>query len=210
MENFEITFKAALKPKPMPGLSQRQIDDHFDVKYKGYITKFNEIQTKLKGADKKGANPNYSEVRELMVERLFNHNSIKLHEAYWQCLSGAGEPPNALKKMIDEDFGSYNAWKEEFKACGLEARGWAILGFDMDSGRLFNFVTDAHMIAPINVVGLMIMDMYEHAYYIDYGSTVKRYVEEGFLPNMSWNYAAQAIERYHVPQHRQELLKKAA
>lgn len=209
MKKFEVAFKASLKPKPVPGLSQRQIDDHFDVKYKGYITKFNEIQTKLKGADKKEANPNYSEIRELMVERLFNQNSIKLHEAYWQCLASAGDPPQALKKMLDEDFGSYQAWKEEFKACGLEARGWAILGFDMDSGRLFNFVTDAHSIAPINVVGLMIMDMYEHAYYIDYGATVKRYVEEGFLPNMNWNYAAQAMERYHVPQHRKELLKAA-
>ncbi len=209
MENFEVAFKTALKPKPVPGLSQRQIDDHFDVKYKGYVTKFNEIQTKLKGADKKKANPNYSEVRELMVERLFNHNSIKLHEAYWQCLAGAGDPSQALKKMLDEDFGSYAAWKEEFKACGLEARGWAILGFDMDSGRLFNFVSDAHSIAPINVVGLMIMDMYEHAYYIDYGATVKRYVEEGFLPNMNWSHAAQSIERYHVLEHRKKLLKAA-
>jgi Fe-Mn family superoxide dismutase len=209
MENFEVKFKAGLKPKPMAGLSQRQIDDHFDVKYKGYVTKFNEIQEKLKSADKKGANPNYSEVRELMVERLFNHNSIKLHEAYWQCLAGAGDPPTEIKKMLDEDFGSYKGWQEEFKACGLEARGWAILGFDMDSGRLFNFVTDMHSIAPINVVGLMIMDMYEHAYYLDYGATVKRYIEEGFLANMNWDYAAQSLERYHVLQHRKELLKAA-
>jgi Fe-Mn family superoxide dismutase len=63
--------------------------------------------------------------------------------------------------------------------------------------------------APWNVVGLMIMDMYEHAYYIDYGSTVKSYVEEGFLPNMNWKYAAEAIDRYHVTQHRKELLKAA-
>lgn len=206
---LEARFKSELKPRPTSGLSESQMNDHFDVKYKGYVTKFNEIQKKLEKAGQKEANVNYSEFRELMVERLFCHNSIKLHEAYWQCLSGPGEPPAPLKRMIEEDFGSYKAWKEEFRACGLAARGWAVLGFDLDSGRLFNFITDIHSIAPWNVAGLMVMDMYEHAYYIDYGATVKRYVDEGFLPNMNWSYASQAIDRYHITQHRKELLKAA-
>jgi Fe-Mn family superoxide dismutase len=207
---FEATFKRQLKPKPMPGLSQRQINDHFDVKYKGYVAKFNEIQKKLGTIGKETPNPNYSEVRELLVERLYCHDSIKLHEAYFQCLGGAGDPPQKLLQMIEEDFGGFNAWKEEFKACALTARGWAVLGFDLDSGRLFNSATDFHSIAPWNVVGLMVLDVYEHAYYIDYGASVKSYVEEGFLKNMSWRHSEKAIERHHITQHRQEAIKKAA
>ncbi len=210
MTQFQAQFKPELKPKPMPGLSDRQINDHFDIKYKGYITKFNEIQKKLAEVNKETANPNYSEPRELWVERLFNYNSIKLHEAYWQCLSGAGDPPDLIKKLIKEDFGSYDNWKEEFKACGLSARGWTICAFDLDSGRLFNFLTDNHAIGAWHVVPLMIMDMYEHAYYLDYGGTVKNYVEEGFLPNMSWNYAAKMLERHPLSEYRTSLVKKAA
>jgi len=208
--DFEAKFKTDLKPKPMPGLSQKQINDHFDVKYHGYVTTFNEIQKKLRKIDRKTTSPNYSETRELYVERLFCHNSIKLHEAYWQCLSSPAEPPAPLRRMIDEDFGSYHDWQEEFRACGLSARGWAVMGFDFDSGRLFNFVTDIHSIAPWNIAGLMVLDVYEHAYYIDYGASVKTYVEEGFLANMSWEYASNALERYHILEHRRELLKKAA
>src|SRR5579871_1852766 len=210
MIQFQAQFKANLKPKPMPGLSDRQLTDHFDVKYKGYITKFNEIQNKLKEIDKQKANPNYSGVRELLVERLYCHNSIKLHEAYWQCLAGPGDPPDFVKQILTEDFGSYDNWKEEFKACGLSARGWSVCGFDLDSGRIFNILTDTHSIGAWNMIPLMIMDMYEHAYYIDYGASVKSYVEEGFLPNMSWNYAAKMIERYPLSQYRTSLLKKAA
>ncbi|TAK02042.1 MAG: superoxide dismutase [Candidatus Manganitrophaceae bacterium] len=210
MVQFQAQFKPELKPKPMPGLSDRQLNDHFDIKYKGYVTKLNEIQTKLKGVNKEAPSPNYSDIRELLVERLFNYNSIKLHEAYWQCLAGASDPPEPIKQMITEDFGSYNTWKEEFKACGLSARGWSICAFDLDTGRLFNFLTDNHSIGAWNVIPLMIMDMYEHAYYIDYGGTVKRYVEEGFLPNMSWKYAARMLERHPLSEYRTSLLEKAA
>lgn len=209
MIEFQAKFKEDLKPRPVPGLSDRQIDDHFDVKYKGYVTKFNEIQNKLKEADKQKANPNYSETRELLVERLYCHNSIKLHEAFWQCLSGRSDPPDILKQMISEDFGSYDNWKQEFKACGLSARGWSICGFDLDSGRIFNVLTDNHSIGAWNIIPLMILDMYEHAYYIDYGASVKSYVEEGFLPNMSWNFAAQMLNRYPLAQYRTSLRKAA-
>ncbi|MBI3805188.1 MAG: superoxide dismutase [Nitrospirae bacterium] len=209
MIQFQAEFKKNLKPKPIPGLSDKQLNDHFDVKYKGYVTKFNEIQKQLQEVNKSKANPNYSGVRELLVERLYCHNSIKLHEAYWQCLSGESDPPDQIKQMISEDFGSYDSWKEEFKACGLSARGWSVCAFDLDSGRIFNFLTDTHSIGAWNATPLMIMDMYEHAYYIDYASSVKTYVEEGFLPNMSWNYAAQVIERYRITDLRTSLGKAA-
>ena len=111
--------------------------------------------------------------------------------------------------MISEDFGSYESWKEEFKACGLTARGRSDCAFDLDSGRIFNYLTDTHSIGAWNAIPLMIMDMYEHAYYIDYASSVKTYVEEGFLPNMSWNYAAQVIERYRITDLRTSLGKAA-
>lgn len=209
MIQFEAEFKEDLKPKPMPGLSEKQLDDHFDVKYKAYITKFNEIQKKLQEVNKSAANPSYSDVRELLVERLFNYNSIKLHEAYWQCLSGEADPPEPIKQMIKEDFGSYKNWKDEFKACGLSARGWSVCAFDLDNRRIFNFLTDSHDIGAWNVVPLMIMDMYEHAYYIDYGASVKTYVEEGFLPNMSWNYAAEVMERIPLNELRTSVRRAA-
>lgn len=111
--------------------------------------------------------------------------------------------------MISEDFGSYDNWKQEFKVCSLSPRGWSIYGFDLDSGRIFNVLADNHAIGAWNIIPLMILDMYEHAYYIDYGASVKSYVEEGFLPNMSWNFAAQMLNRYPLAQYRTSLRKAA-
>jgi len=114
-----------LKPSNLKGISNEQIEPHFEAHYKGYVTKYNEIQEKL-------------------AEETFNYMGVVLHELYFGYLKPQGSPSEALKKKVEEDFGSWDACVQELKAAGLTFRGWAILGLDVFSGRLVVNGLDAH------------------------------------------------------------------
>ncbi len=171
----------------LEGLSERQLKEHHDVLYAGYVKKWNEIQEKLKSSDRAAANATYSEFGELKREETFALNGIKLHEGYFDNMkAGGSEPSGIIKEWIEKDFGSYEQWETDFKALGIAARGWAILAFDLDEGRLYNYLCDSHNQGGVwNSVALFIMDVYEHAYFIDFGSDRKSYIE-AFWKNFDW------------------------
>ena len=194
-----------LRYTALEGISEKQLKEHHDVLYAGYVKKWNEIQEKLKTTDRAAANGTYSEFGELKREETFALNGIKLHEGYFDnMVLGGGEASGKIKEWIAEDFGSYEKWAEDFKALGIAARGWAILAFDLDDGRLRNYLCDSHNQGGVwNAVALFIMDVYEHAYFLDFATARKAYIET-FFKNINWDEPNVVIERLKLEQFRRQ------
>lgn len=192
---------AEFKPRPLkyrslPGLSERQLAEHYKL-YVGYVNKTNEIRGKLPRSDRAAANATYSEYRELKLEETYSLNGIKLHELYFGNLGGRGGPPDGeIGYFLDRDFGSWRSWSEDFHALGLAARGWGILALDLDEERLRNFLLDAHNLGGIQrTVPLLVLDVYEHAYFIDYGTNRAGYLNT-FFRNIDWAEVNRRLQPY--------------
>ncbi|MCL4314126.1 MAG: Fe-Mn family superoxide dismutase [Candidatus Thermoplasmatota archaeon] len=200
-EKWEIKDK--LKPSGLDGISNQQIDYHFETHYKGYVNKLNEIWEKLQSADRSKANQNYSEFRELKLEETFNYDGSLLHELYFENLKAQkSSVPEDLKKAIERDFGSYEKWVEDFKATGTAFRGWALLVFDLNTGKLRNIGADVHNTNGIwNAIVVLALDVYEHAYYTDFGPKRAGYLD-AFMKNVDWSSVSKryskAVKCYEV------------
>jgi|SRR3989344_5423629 len=182
--------------KDLDGISKRMIDEHWKL-YQGYVKKSNEIQEKIRIADKSEANASYSYIGELKRQETFAVNGMKLHEVYFGHLGGSGTPGGELVKMIEKDFGSLDKWKEDMIATGLSARGWAILCFDYRDNKLHNYGSDAHNVGAVwGAIPLIVLDVYEHAYFLDYGVARKDYINS-FFKNLDWDYANKILHHYH-------------
>ncbi len=188
-----------LKYKTLPGLSEKQLTEHHDVLYAGYVKKINELREKLAKADIASANGTYSELRELKVEETFALNGVKLHEGYFDNMGGkGGKATGTILQWIEQDFGSFDKWAEEFKALGLCARGWVVLAFDFHDKKLHNYVCDAHNQGGIwGAIPLLILDVYEHAYFLDYATARKKYTEV-FMNLIDWDVVNALITNYNL------------
>ena len=179
-------------PKPslskMDGISTKTMEEHYKL-YEGYVKKANEIWNKLVGMDPDpaAANPTYSEIRELKVEFSRAVGGVKNHQAYFAHLGGkGGQPGGALLKHIEKDFGSFDRWAKDLKATGIAARGWAWLALDFQTWKLMNYIGDEQNTYPIwNATPLVALDVFEHAYFIDYGTKKGDYID-AFLKNLDW------------------------
>jgi superoxide dismutase, Fe-Mn family len=170
------------------GLSERQMAEHVKL-YEGYCKKIDEIRKKVSETNKEG-NATYSEIRELKLEEGFCINAIKLHELFFEKL-GKKEIGKDLLDRITQSFGSYEYWKAEFIALAMSARGWVILAWDYKDNKLHNYIADMHNQGGVwDTVPLLVLDMYEHAYFIDFGTDKKKYIE-WFLENINW----EAVEK---------------
>lgn len=194
-------MRTPYEPKKLPvekdldGMSLKSVTEHNKL-YEGYVKKTNEIQEKLKTADKASANGVYSEFGELKRQETFAVNGMKLHEFYFALLGGTGECTGTIKGMIEKDFGSFDAWKEDFIATGMSSRGWAVLCFDWSDMHLHNYGSDAQNVGAVwNCSPLVAMDVYEHAYFMDHGTARKTYIE-AFLKGLNWEFANKLVETY--------------
>jgi Fe-Mn family superoxide dismutase len=169
------------------GMSQRLMTEHYKL-YEGYVKKANEIQEKLKTVDKSTANATYSDLRALKLGYSFALDAIKSHELYFQNISGkGGQPQGWVGSEIEKHFGSYDNWLQDMKATGIAARGWVWFAYDWQTKQLFNFLGDAHDAFPIwHATPLVALDVYEHAYMIDYGVNRADYID-AFFKNLDWN-----------------------
>lgn len=188
----------AVKPlnyKSLPGLSEKLLSEHHDVLYAGYVKKLNEIRAKLDTADRAEANASYSLFGELKREETFTANAIKLHEAYFETLGGSGQPSGAILEMINRDCGSVDVWRSEMVAAGIASRGWVVLAYDLDLHCLITYICDTHNLGCIwNAVPLIVLDVYEHAYYLDYATGRKGYIE-AFLNSLDFAYPNGVVKR---------------
>ncbi|MBD3166401.1 superoxide dismutase [bacterium] len=172
----------------LSGISEQVNKWHHDKHYAGYVAKRNEIETKLDAMKEKAGNMNYSEFGELKRRETFNASGQILHEIYYDVMGGDGKPDEGSEvyKKIVEDFGSFDAWVEDFKATAMSALGWAILCYDPTDGALHNFLVDFHNNGAVwGASPLVPVDVFEHAYYYDQGPDRGSYVQ-AFLDNLNW------------------------
>jgi len=171
----------------MPGFSSQLITNHLKL-YQGYVTNTNTLSEKLSVmlSDSKEKTPEYAELKRRFG---WEFNGMRLHELYFGNLGGTGTPRmnSQIYKSIQEDFGSYEAWKKDFTATGLmRGIGWAILYRDNNSGRLFNAWVNEHDGGHLaGCTPLLIMDVFEHAYITDYQLERAKYID-AFFGVINW------------------------
>jgi superoxide dismutase, Fe-Mn family len=187
--NHEEITARELKPTlyELDGISRETIEAHYKL-YQGYVSKRNEILGKLAAVDLSSANQTYSELRALKVDLTFAVGGVKNHEIYFEHLGGVGgDPAGIFGDLVKRDFGSVEAWKADLKATGLGGRGWAWTAYDWDEGRLFNYIGDAQNTFPVwNATPLVALDVYEHAYFIDFATDRASYIDT-FFDNLDYD-----------------------
>ncbi len=191
----------------LEGITENQLKQHNDL-YEKYVAKYNEVNGKLTNADVLSANQNYSEYRSLKVELAHNLNGAVLHELYFENLTpDYKEPPQELIEAIEQDFASWNDYLEDLRATGMASRaGWAVTGYNYRDGKIYNFIIDQHNIhVPAFTRPILVMDTWEHAFMIDYGTDKKAYIK-AFLANTDWNVM---LERLKVTLETDALLEKS-
>ena len=165
-------------------LSEMQFNEHIKL-YEGYVKKANEIGEKLKANSMDDANATLSEVRSLRLGETFAENGRRLHELYFENLgTDASNFEGNVAKEIDAKWG-FEKFKKSFSASALSVRGWVVLAWDNDLKKLKIYATDQHDIAVWNAFPLLVLDVYEHAYFLDFGTNRKAYVEK-FFENVNW------------------------
>ena len=192
-----------LKYKEISGLSERQLAEHHDVLYAGYVKKVNELRAALAGVEVSTANATYSDLRELKIEEGFAVNGVKLHESYFENMSTQITMcDGVIAEWIKKDFGSYEKWSAEFSACGIAARGWVVLAFDYKDGALHNYLCDIHNQGGIwGAIPLLVLDVYEHAYFLDYATARKKYID-AFMAHIDWSVANALITKYELAKYK--------
>jgi superoxide dismutase, Fe-Mn family len=203
-ETTEMADEISARPlKPsvleLDGISRITTEAHHRL-YQGYVAKRNEILSRLGSVDRDAANQVYSDIRALKVDLSFALGGIKNHEVYFEHLGGDGGDPNgAVRRLIDRDFGTVEAWRADLKATAMAARGWAWTAYDWDENRLFNFLGDAQNTFPVwNATPLVALDVYEHAYFLDYQTDRASYVD-AFFRNLDWGVVNGWIAAYGIP-----------
>jgi len=171
----------------MQGFSETLLKNHFTL-YQGYVTNTNKLIETLGQMLKEGktGTPEFAELKRRLG---WEFNGMRLHEYYFENLGGKGglEKTGKLFKRISENFGNYEAWEKEFKAVGtMRGIGWAVLYEDSLTGNLLNFWINEHDAGhPAGCSPLLILDVFEHAFMIDYGLKRADYIEV-FFKNINW------------------------
>jgi Fe-Mn family superoxide dismutase len=177
------------------GISEQTLTVHHDRLYAGYVNKRNEIDQALPKADRSKAAQTYSEYRALKLEETFNADGQILHELYFDCLGGNGQPTGQFVDKVKQDFGSWEAFIEDATACAMAARGWAVTAFDPTDGKIHNFLCDVHNQGGVwGTIPLFTIDSYEHAYFMDYAQDRKAYIE-ALWKNVDWTAVNRRFEQ---------------
>ncbi len=192
---MNYTAKDYTKLLGMEGFSETLLRNHFTL-YQGYVTNTNKLMDTLHQMSKEGktAAPEFSELKRRFG---WEFNGMRLHEYYFENLRGKGglQKESKLYKKISEDFGSYETWEKEFRAVGaMRGIGWAILYQDNLTGQLFNFWINEHDTGhPAGCAPILVLDVFEHAFMIDYGLKRADYIE-AFFKNINWAEAEKRIK----------------
>ncbi|PYS86300.1 MAG: superoxide dismutase [Acidobacteria bacterium] len=203
-ENIPMAFGAKHQPKPLPfdptklnGISEKLIRSHHENNYTGAVKALNLVEQHLSAMSKEKDLPPYL-YGDLKREELIRTGSVVLHEKYFANLGGNGKADGSAKKLIEKWFGSYEVWEAEFKRIGNAlsgGSGWTILAFNSHTKELHNYWSADHTSNAPFSIPLLVLDMYEHAYQMDYGAASAKYVD-AFMTNINWeevNRRAEAV-----------------
>jgi len=176
------------------GLSERMITSHHDNNYGGAVRNLNRIEQELSRINADTPPPIVAALRD---RELTFRNSKTLHEAYFANLGGNGRRSGAIESAIAAAYGTTARWEEQIRltAMGLAGgSGWAILGFELDTGVLRTFAGGNHTQVLATSVPLLVMDMYEHSYQMDFGAAAAKYID-AFFANVNWDEVNRRLER---------------
>jgi superoxide dismutase, Fe-Mn family len=174
-------------------LSERLITSHHENNYGGAVKNLNRVEQELAGVN---ADTPPFVVAALRERELNFRNSKTLHEAYFGSLGGDGRRSGAIEAALAQAYGAASRWEEHFRRTGMGlggGSGWVILGYELDSAALRTVGSGNHTQAPAATVPLLVMDMYEHSYHIDYGAQHAQYID-AFFANIQWDEVNRRFE----------------
>jgi superoxide dismutase, Fe-Mn family len=183
-------------PKSIKGLSEKIIVSHHDNNYAGAVRRLNAITAQLAALD--FATAPVFQINGLKREELIAMNSMILHELYFDGLGGGGTPSGNLAAAIGRDFGSLQRWRTEFSAIGKAeggGSGWVLLTYSPRDKRLVNQWAADHTTTLADGRHILALDMYEHAYHMDYGANAAGYVDAS-MEAIRWDNVAMLFDRY--------------
>jgi superoxide dismutase, Fe-Mn family len=187
-----FTVHEALKPHGLKGISEDQIDQHWDL-YKGYVKNTNELMAEL-GQVERGTR-HWSEVKRRAA---FELDGVVLHERYFENLKAGTHlrPQGQLARSLAASWKSVDDWRADFTATGqMRGVGWAILYFDATTSQLFNWwVGDHEHGHPAGWTPILVMDVWEHAYMVDHGASGRKEYVEAFMENVNWDIVERRFE----------------
>jgi Fe-Mn family superoxide dismutase len=179
----------------MEGFSEQLLKNHFTL-YQGYVTNTNKVLDILEQMLKEGktATPEFAELKRRFG---WEFNGMRLHEYYFGNLGGKAplDKNGKLAGKLAADFGSLEAWEKDFRGVGaMRGIGWAVCYQDTANGRLMNFWINEHDVAhPAGCTPILILDIFEHAFMIDYGLKRADYIE-AFFRNVDWQAAESRLK----------------
>jgi Fe-Mn family superoxide dismutase len=195
-------FRGAHEPRPLPfdpaklnGLSEKLVRSHWENNYGGAVRALNAVEQRLDAMLKDSNLPAYV-YGDLKREELVRTGSVVLHEHYFANLGGDGKASGTALELVKQSFGDYETWEAEFKrTAGALAggSGWVVLAFNLHTNEVHNYWAWDHAHNAVLGVPLLVLDMYEHAYHMDYGAAAARYVD-AFMDNVNWDEVARRAE----------------
>ncbi len=178
----------------LTGLSDKLITSHHDNNYAGAVKNLNKVEAEIAKVDKETAPFILGGLRS---NELTFRNSVTLHEAYFANLGGNGKPSAGAQKALSDAFGSMARWEELYRASGMAlagGSGWVVLGYDLGRNVLHTYSAQNHREVEASSVPLLVMDMYEHAYQMDFGAAATKYVD-AFFANVQWDEVDRRLDR---------------
>ncbi len=181
-------------PGQLKGLSASQLQQHIAL-YEGYVKKYNRVQQDIQASRKAG---DYSKARGFQLRQSYALNGVVLHDLYFSNLTPQSAPPTTgsiVESLINRDFGSLETYFADLRSVGKTMRGWAITGYSTMDGKIHNYGLDTHdQGSPLGVFPLMVLDVYEHAYMVDYGTNRGAYLD-AFVGLIDWPVVEQRLKK---------------
>ncbi len=203
MTSPSSAFTTVHEAKPLPfdpsklnGLSEKLIRSHWENNYGGSVKALNAIKQRLVVALEDANLPPFV-YNDLKREHLLRTGSVVFHELYFHNLGGSGKPNESVSKALAAAFGSVESWEKEFKRIGAGlggGSGWVVLGYNLHTNLLENYWLADHLHSPAATLPILVMDMYEHSYQMDYGATATAYVD-AFFRNIQWDVVASRLDK---------------
>jgi Fe-Mn family superoxide dismutase len=191
-------FAPVHQPKPLSfdagklnDISEKLIRSHWENNYGGSVKTLNAVKQKLAQALADKSTPPFA-YDDLKREHLMRTGSVVFHELYFDNLGGNGKADADLRKAIGASFGDFDTWETEFRKIGAGlggGSGWVVLGYNLHTAQIENYWLWDHLHGPAATLPLLVMDMYEHSYQMDYGAAAAKYID-AFFQNIRWEAVA--------------------
>jgi Fe-Mn family superoxide dismutase len=193
-------FRGKHVPQPLPfnpaklnGLSEKLLVSHHDNNYAGAVRNLNRLEQELAGVSKD--TPAFV-VGGLRQGELMFRNSMTLHEAYFGNLGGDGKASGPVAMALQSAYGSLENWELHFRSTGASlggGSGWVVLAYELRTGELRTYGGNHHTQSLASALPLLVMDMYEHAYALDFGAAAAKYID-AFFANLHWDAVNTRLE----------------